>query len=329
MLLKFFKQTLPQVIVTIIIITLLLWVKSLFSSHTPSFYWETISMPLYSSISSWLSGNYLWSKVISLTLVFFTGFYLLQVNSKHIVVKQRTYFISFLYLIITSSIIFLQQINPAIFAAFFMVFAVDHILSIYHKDNALDNLFKAGFFTALAALFYAPSIFYFAAILLSIISIRSFNPKEWFVTIFGLIAPLFFYFFYFYFVKNDLFYGFDIFIRNILTEVNSINNTLLWVLLSFYAIIFIASGIFLIKTLPNQKISVRKYHGVFFWFNLVTILIVIIVPTISYEIIFIALIPIVFQYTHYFTITTKRFWPNLLFIAILLFALVMQFYIIE
>lgn len=329
MLLNFFKQTLPQVIATIIILTLLLWLKSILSIQVTPFYFESISMPFFSLISSWISSNILWSKVFTLTLLLFTGFYLLQINSKHIVVKQRTYLISLFYLLITSSIAVLHQINPAVFAAFFMVFALDHILSTYHKQEVLDNLFKASFFIALASLFYAPAIFYFVAIILSIISIRSFNVREWFAAIFGLLAPLFFYFFYFYFFKSDLFYAFDLFKRNLLTEVNAINSNMLYVFYSYFILLFFVSGLFLIKTLPTQKISVRKYHGVFFWFNLVTLLIVLLIPCVSIELMFIALIPIVFQYTHYFTITTKRFWPNFLFLLIFVLALLMQLYPIE
>lgn len=329
MLLNFFKQTLPQVIATIIILTLLLWLKSFLSMQVSPFYFESISMPLFSLIYSWLSSNILWSKIFTLTLLLFTGFYLLQINSKHIVVKQRTYLISLFYLLIASSIAVLHQINPAVFAAFFMVFALDHILSIYQKQEVLDNLFKASFFTALASLFYAPAIFYFIAIILSILSIRSFNVREWFAAIFGLLAPLFFYFFYFYFFKSDLFYAFDLFKRNLLTEVNGVNSVMLYIFYSYFILLFLITGLFLIKTLPTQKISVRKYHGVFFWFNLVTLLIVLLIPCVSIELMFIALIPIVFQYTHYFTITTKRFWPNFLFLMVFVLALLMQLYPIE
>ncbi len=326
MLLKFFKQTLPQVIVAIIILSILLWMRSFLSEQIAPFYFESLKMPLYSIVSDWFSANALWGKIVTFIVLLFTGFYLLQINSKHIVIKQRTYLISFFYIIVISSLLIIQQINPSVFAAFFMVFAVDHILSIYHKEQALDNLFKAGFFIAISSLFYAPAIFYFIAVILSIISIRSFNLREWFAVIFGLLTPIFFYLFYFYFFKNDLYSAINLYKINLFTEVNSIYSPSLFVFYAFGALLFIITGLFLVKTLSSQKISVRKFHGVFFWFNLVSALIIFLIPCVSIEIFFIALVPIVFQFTHYFTTTTKRFWPNLLFLSFFVFALLLQFY---
>lgn len=326
MILNFFKQTLPQVIIIIIVLAISLWIKSILSVQLTPFYFESISMPFFSIITNWITGNVLWGRIISFFVLLFTGFYLLQINSKHIVIKQRTYLLSFFYIIIISSVTYIQQLNPGVFAAFCIVFAIDHILSIYHKEQTLDNLFKAGFFVALASLFYAPSIFYFIAIILSIISIRSFNLREWFAAIFGLLTPLFFYTFYFYFVKNDLYSAYNLFKINLFTEVNSISNPMLYIIYGFGILLFMVTGVYLVKTLSAQKISVRKFHGVFFWFNLVSILIIILIPCVSIEIIFLALIPITFQYTHFFTTTNKKFWPNLLFLLVLVFALLLQFY---
>ena len=317
MLLKFFKQTLPQVIITIITLAILLWLRSFLSNQISPFYFESISVPLFTIVSNWLSTNILWGRIVTFIMLLFTGFYLLHINSKHIVVKQRTYLISFFYIILISSLPQIQQLNPSVFAAFFVVFAIDHLLSIYHKDQVLDDLFKAGFFIAIASLFYAPSIFYFAAIIFSIISIRSFNIREWFAAIFGLITPLFFYLLYSAFILFKL---------NLVTEVNNIQSTMLYSYYAFCSLLFITTGFFLVKTLPNQKINVRKFHGVFFWFNLTSILIIVLVPCVSIEFAYIAIIPIVFQYTHYFTISTKRFWPNFLFTVFFVFAFLMHLF---
>lgn len=326
MLLKFFKQTLPQVIVMIILLSFLLWLKSFLSDFVYPYYFESITMPFYALISNWISNNVLIGKIIAFIVSLFTGFYLLQINSKHIVIKQRTYLLSFFYIILISSIISLQQINPAVFSAFFLVIAIDHILSIYHKEIVLDNLFRAGFYIAIASLFYAPAIFYIFAALLSIISIRAFNIREWFALLFGLITPWFFYFFYHYFFNNDLFAIVNTLKVNLFTEVNSNNNALLYIFYSYCLLVFIITGFFLAKTLPSQKISIRKFHGVFFWFNLISISIFIIIPTVSIEILYLALIPVVFQYTHYFTSSNKRFWPNFLFFVFFILSILLQFY---
>jgi len=283
-------------------------------------------MPFYSIATGWISSNILIGRIIAFTVLLFIGFYLLRINSKHIVIKQRTYLISFFYIILVSSLITLQQFNPSVFAAFFLVFAIDHILSIYHKEMVLDNLFKAGFYIAIASLFYAPAIFYIIAALLSVITIRTFNPREWFVLFFGLITPWFFYFFYFYMVGNDLIAVLSTLKLNLFTEVNHEIISLHYIFYSYCLLLFIITGFYLVKTITTEKISVRKFHGVFFWFNLINISIITLIPTVSFEIFYLSLIPIVFQYTHYFTTSNRRFWPSFLFILLILISALMQFY---
>ena len=327
MLLKFFKQTLPQVIVMIILLTALMWIKSFFSDQAYPFYFDSIKMPFYASITSWLSSNILYGRILAFIVMLFTGFYLLQINSKHIIIKQRTYLPAFFYLVLISSFTPLHQINPAVFASLLIVFVLDHILAIYHKENVLDNLFRAGFYISIASLFYAPAILYFIALLLSVISIRSFNLREWFAPFFGLITPWLFYFFYHYFVNNDFFTIYRTLNLNLFTEVNNDSNgVLLYILYAYGTLLFIITGFFLVNTLPTQKISVRKFHGAFFWFNLVSIAIIILIPSVSVEIAYIAIIPVIFQLTHYFATATRKFWPNFLFLMLFVISILMQFY---
>lgn len=327
MMLKFFKQSLPQVIVVIILLAIIMWGQSIINNLSYPFYFDSIQMPFYEKLVTWLSNNLLLGKIVTLVAMLSVGFYLLHVNTKHIVIKQRTYLPAFFYFILTSSLIPLQQINPAVFASILMVFSLDHILSIYHKETVLDNLFRAGFYIAIASLFYAPAIFYFIAVIFSIASIRTFNLREWFAALFGLITPWFFYFLYQYIVNNDLSATYRILSQNLFTEVNYDHNSfLVYAFLAYCLIVFIISGFFLIKSLATQKINVRKYHGVFFWFNLVTITIIIFVPSVSIEIAYIGIIPITFHFAHYFTNSTRRFWPNFLFITLLCFLVLMQFY---
>ena len=327
MLLKFFKQTLPQVIVMIILLTVLIWLRSFASDQVYPYYFDSIKMPFYAFISNWLSNNIFYGRALVFIVMLFTGFYLLQINSKHIIIKQRTYLPAFLYLVLISSFITLHQINPAVFASLLIVFVLDHILSIYHKENVLDNLFRAGFYIAIASFFYAPAILYFIALLLSIISIRSFNLREWIAAFIGLITPWFFYFFYHYFVNNDLLTIYRTLNLNLFTEVNNDSNSpLLYIFYAYGILLFIITGFFLVNTLPTQKISVRKFHGSFFWFNLVSIAIIILIPSVSIEIAYIAIIPIIFQFTHFFTTSNRKFWPDFLFLLLIVISILMQFF---
>jgi len=284
-------------------------------------------MPFYEKIVVWLSNNLLLGKILTFITMLIVGFYLLHINTKHIVIKQRTYLPAFFYFILTSSLLPLQQINPAVFASLLIVFALDHILSLYHKESVLDNIFRAGFYIAVASMFYAPSIFYFIALLLSLASIRTFNLREWIVAFLGLITPWFFFSLYQYIVNNDMLAMCKILSQNLLTEVNYDHvGFIVYAFFSFCILLFIVSSLFLIKSLATQKINVRKYHGVFFWFNLITVSIIVFIPSVSLEIAFIGVIPLTFHFAHYFTNSTRKFWPSFFFATTIGFLVLMQFY---
>jgi len=326
MFLKFFRQTLPQVIIVLIILALVLWLKGLYTEQLYPHYFDSIKMPFYAFIIKWLPENIVYSKAIAFIIMLFTAFYLLQINSKHIVIKQRTYLPAFFYILISSCFISLQRINPAIFSALIMVFVFDHIFSLYHKENALDNIFKASFYISLASLFYAPSIFYFFTLLMSIMSIRTFNIREWFVALFGVITPWFFFFLYHNIINTDISTLLHNLGLSLLTPVNHDSDGIIVYLLFIYcAVLILVTSFYLIKTIPTQKINVRKYHGVFFWFNVVSVFVLVFISSVSFEITLIAIIPFTFQFSHYFTTTKRKFWPEVLFLLLIILVAIMQF----
>ena len=111
MLLKFFKGSTPAILVTIILASLLIWAKSLFSVQNVSFYFDSYPMPLYVLIKSLMGGNILIEKIAALTITVLSGFYLIQLNTKHILIKYRTYLPALIYILFTSSFIPLQRIK--------------------------------------------------------------------------------------------------------------------------------------------------------------------------------------------------------------------------
>ena len=327
MLLKFFKQTLPQVIIVSIIVAFLLWFKSLFTDQFYTFYFDSIKMPIYAFVTSWASENSMYSKALSFLVMIFAAFYLLTINSKHIVIKQRTYLPAFFYILLVSCFISIQRINPAVFAGLFIVFAIDHVFSIYHKENALDNIFRAGFFIGLASIFYVPAVLYLLALLLSIMSIRTFNVREWIASLFGVITPWFFFSLYEFLVYGDFKLAYKSININLFTPVNQDNEGfLIYIFYAYCIVLFLVTGFYLLKTLPTQKISVRKFHGAFFWMNLVSASIFVLIPTVSFELAYIAAVPLTFQFAHYFTTSKRRFWPEFLFLLLIVIAGLMQFY---
>lgn len=319
MLLRFFKQSLIQVLAVIIFIAAVLWVSSFFKSSDVFFYFDYQKMPFFELITS-ISPSKIWLQILlNFTISLISGLYLIQFNSKHIVIKHRSYLPALFFILICSSIPSLQKANPAVFASFFFILAFDHIFSIYHKEQVFDNLFRAGFYISTASLFYAPALLYLLPLIFSILSIRTFNPRELFVTLIGYMTPWLLYSLYTYIAKDD--WGLFInLIKENLWDTNSYPYTITllnYITLGFLLFIFLPSGLFLFNSLQSQKINVRKYFGVFYWFNLTTIIILFTIPLLSIEIIYLFAVPYAFQLSYYFSLSKGKFWPQFLFTMLL------------
>jgi hypothetical protein len=326
MLLKFFKRPLPIVFATIIVLAILLWLKSFLTGLSVIFYFDEVQMPLYALIANIISNNGYLAKILAFTIVLLTGLYLIQLNSKHILIKQRSYLPAFLYILLASSFLPMQRLNPAIFAAIFLAIAINFLFSIYDEKEPLDKLFKASMFISLAMMFYLPSIFYIVLVFISIIIIKTFNFRDWIAVLAGFITPWFFYFFYQYLINDNLWAIPQIIEAVWNTERVKTDYGLFFnIFYYFNGLLFLISAAFLLRSINTQKINIRKYHTILLWFLVITFFVNVFVPFCSIELSYIAAIPVSFIVSNFLTSSRKKFWPEFLLIALFAIAIIMQF----
>lgn len=326
MLLKFFKRPLPSVFTAIIIIAILSWLKSFLSEENFPFYFDNNAMPLYSIVLNIVNGSVFWERALAFLVIVISALYLIQLNTKHILIKYRTYLPTLFFILLSSSFLPLQRINPAIFATFFLILALDNLFSAYESSKSLDHLYKASFLVSIASLFYFPAIFYIGLVIISLFILRSIGFRDWIVSIFGFITPWFFLFFYHYFFNNNIQAIPDI-VSNAIEPIDVIRyyGVVFTVFYSFAGFILIISSIFLLSSFPTQKISTRKYLGIFLWFIIISTLIAFFSRFSSIEIIYLAAIPATFIFSTFFTFSRNRFWPEFFFTTLVLVAVLMQF----
>lgn len=324
MLLKFFRRPLPIVLTSIIILAIGLWIKTFITESTVPFYFDSIQMPLYKIVMGWLPHNFMVNSIITLALSFIIGLWLLGLNSKHIIIKQRTYIPTLIYIIIATSILPLQRITPAVFAAFFFIPSINHLLSIYQSPNVLDHLYRSGFYIGLASLFYAPSSTFLIGLLIAATVIKSTNTKEFLAPIGGFLTPWFFYVFILYILDDTATLPHTLTI-NLKTEAELNLEWSQFIPIGFLAVLLLITGFFVANSIGHEKINVRKFFTVFFWYTATGVAALVLLPTVSYEMAYILAIPLTFQFSYYFSYTRSKFWPELLFSVTIVLAIISQF----
>ena len=303
------KSNQPYVIVLIMIIGILIWFNSLFSSVAMAIPSDQLSMPFYDIFFGAINKNSQVSVILAFVFVIIQAFLMVQFNKQNIVITNRTYLPAFFYIILTGSFVHMQRMNPVIIGSIFLFFSVRFIFRTYREDYALNKLYLAGFFIALASLFWAPFALFFFLIWISLTILRPFIGREWIVGILGYCTPLLFVFTY-YFVFNDdklatiMMNFFESF--KLSYSFHFLNNSYN-IFYLFIALLIIISSYVLMLNFQKKKIKNRKFFVINWWIFAIGLISFILFKNIKYEMIYLLAIPVSFLFTDYFY-SIKRTW---------------------
>lgn len=325
MLLKFLKRPLPLVLIAITAISVAIWSQTFFNPNTQLIQFNVSSTPLHKLINSFAGVNSYIQAFLAFTIIYITAMVLIQLSSKHILIKSRSYLPALFFVVFSSAYRPLQQFDPAIVSALLLVFALDRIFASYDKFEPVNNLYQAAFLVALASLFYSPSAFYVLLIFISAAIFRPFNLRHLLSIVLGFLTPWFFLVFYEYYTSTS--FSFLYYLKTLIALEGSIHTIgiTFYVFFGLMSLIVLIGIAHLIGSLSTQKISIRKFHSIFLWFILISISLIAILPWGSTEIIYLAAIPVSFLLSNLFINLRNRFWGELLVTLMLLTTVVIQF----
>jgi hypothetical protein len=326
MLIRIFKANSVYNFILVPIIGGLLLLKSLLEPgiFPPESYQYTspLFLPFYHSNISYLG---------ALIINFFTAMIiciqLLYINATYSFVRERTFLPAYLFLFIVYTLPDLHVIQPVFFSGIFILLALNQIFSSFEKKKGYSNAFNAGFFTGIAALFYPGSLILVFLIPASMYTLKNkIGWREYITSILGLLLPLLYAFSY-YFIFNKLSNFIDLFTNIIIKRREIILHLLPFQIYIIYLILLtIFSSIFILGQYDEQKINIRRYFKILF-FYFCTSSILIILPSVSYELLVLLTIPLTFLITNYLTFMRRKFWAELFFIILIVFSAGLQFFI--
>jgi len=217
MLIRIFRSTgfFPPVLLAIL--TGLMWAVSLSSTYSiipPN------GMPFYDAVCGLLNLLPVWAgAVLGGILHLSQAIHLNLVLNKHEVHFKRSWLPALVYVVLAGLIPPFLWIHPALFAASFLIFALDLIFEFYKNRQALSIIFHTGFLLGLASLFYLPAVVLFAFFFFSLIILRPFSWREWVVGFMGITIPFYLAFtVYFLLDRLPILYE-DIFVTGIRRQI--------------------------------------------------------------------------------------------------------------
>lgn len=327
MFLRKFKGTGPDVIALIGILLVLVWLGSILHPGMPSASdFDVKPMPLFGLMLRIAGGSPLIGVLITILLVLVTALLLVNFNTSGFFISERT-FLPALFYVLFSGIFPAQQIlNPALPAAIFLVLAIRKIMDSYKVQYTAFSFFDAGLLISTGSLFYAPFIWFGLLLFIGILLLRTGNIKEIVLSLLGLITPWFITGGLYYVTGNDMGSLLSVIGHNISAKapVPGLPAVKIAVLI-ITGVIILVSILFLFSVINTKKIKSRKTFRLLMWALLIAAGIFFLLPSVSYEIFWLAGVPSSYFLSHYFVFIKKRLIPEILFSLLFILVAFMQF----
>ena len=262
---------------------------------------EASAMPLYQLVSRLLEGREFLSKVMALGLLVIYALLLSRLNMKFILLKSRTYLPSFIFLLVVSSYLPLQQLNPAVFAGIFMGFAIEAIFGTFKKEGLAYEYFLASFLISTGSLFYARGAYLMLIIWIGLSLFRNIRWREWVFTILGFLVPYMFMFSLYYLNGQELMPRWQEMITNFIPDHDfSYLNKYYILFYAFIALLILLASRKMISNYQGLKIYVRKFYRLNFWIFAITLIVYFSLYSRSVELVYFIGFAVAYILSYYF-----------------------------
>jgi hypothetical protein len=326
MLLRIFKQTGPGVILLIVLTLAGVWASALLNQRLhPRFIYETDPMPLYGLLKAAISNSHTIGVILSFLMVSIMAFLLVNFNTTVFFIHERTFLPAFFYILLGGIFPDHQLLNPVLPASIFLILAIIRIMDGYHITGTAYSYFDAGLLISTGSLFYASLLWFGILVIVGIALLRTGNLKELFIGILGLILPYLLAFGIYYVIGKDPVLLWKQLGDNMFTKATYYPFPRLTIVTLIYCGALILIGLAQVfNQMNSKKIKSRKTFSLLNWILIVSIIIYIVLPSTSIEIIWITAIPVCYLLSHYFVFAKKKLMPEILFSFLLLFVFLIQ-----
>ncbi len=319
MLLKLFRSNRSLVILVLPVFIALIWFPGFQKQHIQLLPFDQYPGLLYKTFIIFATEKVLASKITALLLFLLISVLLVRLNTRYFFIPARTQLPAVIFMLIVSSVMVLQRLNPVIVSSLILILAIGRIFGAYKYEGLAYHFFDSALLVSLSSLIYINSIFFLLFIWTGLLLLRSFNWREWSFTIIGFILP--------YLLLSGYFYATDRSIDKLL--VDPVRNNfgagiqlgdkiadmkIIAMILTVYVIL---TSLFMMIKFDTKKTYARKYFLYFLWMFIISTGLFFLLPSFSIEYTLIVAIPLTFLFSHYF-VFTKINWINRILFTVLI-----------
>lgn len=285
----------------LLVFALLFWLKYFIVPHPVQMSFEVYPMPLFQLVSRLLEEQVFLSKAVAFLLLVTNALLLSRLNMKFIVLKSRTYLPSFIFLLVASSFLPLQRLNPVVFSSILMLFAIEAILGTFKKERLAYEYFLASFLVAIGSLFYARGAYLIFIIWIGLSLFRNIRWREWIFTILGFLLPYLFLFSWYFLAGQELIPRWQGILMNFQPDHDFSHFNRYYIMFyAFLALLILLASRKMISSYQGLKIYLRKFYRLNFWIFAVTLMVYFGLYSRSVELIYFCGFAIAYILSYYF-----------------------------
>lgn len=299
MLVRFFRSHQPVLLIMIPLLGALLWLPAFLHPHPLL---VSHPMPLFELLTKPLLSHPAIAGLIAFLLILFQAFLFNFILEKFEFSGKPTYMPALLYIVFTSFSPALLCLHPGLIANIFVLLALNCILGTYRKPNVLATCFEAGFFIALASLFYFPAFLCLLFIFIAINVLRTFSGREWIIALLGFLLPYLYVFCYYFIINRGLYLWADRLLYPFMNKDLRITAEISQPYFELFLFVLIAVVLSFGRgaDLSSRSVQYRSNVAVMRWLLVVGIVTMLFSPGLNYCYFFVALIPLVVVICNYF-----------------------------
>jgi hypothetical protein len=229
-------------------------------------------VPLYSIVYHLFENLPFLATLVGFCLVLAETYWLTRILSVHELVLKNSSLSALVFLVMMSFLPDQLTLNPINIALGFMILILHHLLVSYNKPEHLDRIFAAGFFTAIASMFYLPFILWFVFVIISFLVFRAGNWRAWMASVIGLATP-FLYLSAWYFWHDEFMMNareFSSFFNHFLVFPNPFPTD--FYILCGFTVLLALWGIFRFRSGPERTVEIRVKTNILLWTLVFTLL---------------------------------------------------------
>lgn len=190
---KFFKDAYIYQYIAVVLTAIALWVPGFIMTEVeaPA---TVADAPLYNLFSFLLGFSPFVKRLFALVLVILLSFFFNSILSLNQFIPRTSSIGAFIFVVLFSMHGSMTEFYPLLLALIPIFALLNTIFLIYHTKNPEVYLLNAGFFVAVASMFYAPSAFLLIWIFLSIFRFGERDIRSYLIPVVGFLFPYIVYF---------------------------------------------------------------------------------------------------------------------------------------